>query len=78
MDAWESHLRSLATLRPDNPITETGILSEVGNKGFTSRFGHHRADVKHQWLDPVIVAAPWVLAGGAAVVVLRALAKSRK
>jgi hypothetical protein len=27
VDAWESHLRSFSTLRPDNPITETGVLS---------------------------------------------------
>ena len=28
-DAAESHLRSLATLHPDNPVTETGVLSEL-------------------------------------------------
>ncbi|MGM0931187.1 MAG: hypothetical protein ACQEXN_15985 [Actinomycetota bacterium] len=78
VDAWESHLGSLGTPHPDNPVTETGVLSEFGHKGISSRFGHHRADVKHQWLDPIIVAAPWVLAGGAAAVVLRAVAKTRK
>ena len=29
VDAGEHHLRSLLTLRPDNPITETGIKTEL-------------------------------------------------
>ena len=33
VDAWESHLRSFATLRPDNPVTETGVLSEFSRHG---------------------------------------------
>lgn len=32
-DAWESHLRSFTTLRPDNPVTETGVLSESSFHG---------------------------------------------
>src|SRR3954447_18756424 len=62
VDAWEHHLRSFATLRPDNPVTETGVLSEFSRHGLGSRFGKKRADVNHQWLDPVIVGAPWALA----------------
>jgi hypothetical protein len=61
VDAVESHLRSLATLRPDNPITQTGLRAELTGHGLSSRFGKNRADVKHQWLDPVLVAGPWVL-----------------
>ncbi|EMY35127.1 hypothetical protein D477_006076 [Arthrobacter crystallopoietes BAB-32] len=78
VDAVESHLRSFATLRPDNPITETGVLSEFSNKGLSSRTGSKRADVNHQWLDPVIVAGPWLLAGGAAVAILRTLTNRRR
>src|ERR687885_2194800 len=63
VDAVESHLRSFATLHPDNPVTETGVLSEFSRHGFSSRFGRGRADVKHQALDPLIVAGPWLLAG---------------
>jgi hypothetical protein len=66
VDALESNLRSLATLRPDNPITETGILSEVRRHGISSRFGRRRADLNHQWMDPLIVGAPWALGGLAA------------
>ena len=74
VDAWEHHLRSLATLRPDNPITETGIRSEFTRGGISSRLGRRRADVNHQWMDPLVVGGPWVLAGlGAAAVVVRAL-----
>jgi hypothetical protein len=67
VDAWESHLRSFATLHPDNPITETGVLSEVKRHGWSSRMDTKRADRVHQALDPVVVAGPWVLAGWVAV-----------
>jgi hypothetical protein len=63
VDAIESHVRSFATLRPDNPLTQTGVLSEFSRRGFSSRVGRGRADVKHHALDPVIVAGPWIVAG---------------
>ena len=63
VDALESHLRSFATLRPDNPITQTGVLSEFSHHGVASRAGKKRADLVHQPLDVIIVAAPWVLGG---------------
>jgi len=76
VDAWEHHVRSLGTLRPDNPITQTGVLSEFSHHGVASRLGQKRADVKHQWLDPIIVGAPWVGAAGAAVSQARKLARA--
>jgi hypothetical protein len=82
VDATESHLRSFATLRPDNPLTETGVRSELTHKGLSSRLGQKRADLKHQPLDPIIVAAPWVLAGWGAYAgtrgVLRAVGIGRR
>jgi hypothetical protein len=63
VDAVESHLRSLGSLRPDNPITQTGVKSEFSHHGVSSRFGQKRADLVHQPLDPVIVAGPWIAAG---------------
>jgi hypothetical protein len=63
VDAWGSHLRSFGTLRPDNPVTETGVLSELTASG-TTRSG--RSDRRHQLLDPVVVAGPWVAGAGAA------------
>src|SRR5919112_586363 len=37
VDAAESHLRSLTTLHPDNPITETGVMTEFHRHGIDSR-----------------------------------------
>jgi hypothetical protein len=68
IDALESALRSFVTLRPDNPITQTGVLGEMKHHGVSSRLGHNRADVKHHWMDPFIVGAPW--AGGVVVTYL--------
>jgi hypothetical protein len=78
VDAWESHARSFLTLQPDNPITETGILSEFSRHGLSSRFRTARADRAHQPLDPIIVGAPWVVLGGAAYVAARRIADRRR
>jgi hypothetical protein len=79
VDAWESHLRSFATLHPDNPITETGVLSEFSRHGLASRVGRKRADLSHQPLDPFIVAGPWLAAvGGLGLTAARALGRRRK
>jgi hypothetical protein len=75
VDAVESHLRSFASLRPDNPITETGVLSELSRHGYSSRVGRNRADLKHQWIDPILVAGPWIAAGGLAFAAVRAIAR---
>jgi hypothetical protein len=61
IDAWGSHLRSFASGRPDVPAS--GLRSESTRGGLRSRRG--RSDARHQLLDPVVVAGPWV--AGAAV-----------
>ena len=66
VDALEHHTKSLLTLRPDNPITQTGIRSEFTRRGLSSRFGRQRADVVHHALDPLIVAGPWLAVVGVA------------
>jgi hypothetical protein len=78
VDAIESHVRSFATLRPDNPVTQTGVLSEFSRRGYSSRVGRGRADVKHQALDPLIVAGPWILAGVVAYRGVRGAARLRR
>jgi hypothetical protein len=78
VDAAESHLRSLVTLRPDNPITETGVMAEFHRHGIDSRIGKHRADVVHQTMDSVIVAGPWLLAGCVVFVAVRSPRAGRK
>jgi len=74
VDAWEEHLRSFASTRPDNPITQTGVRAEFTHSGLSSRKG--RVDVRHHLLDPVIVAGPWVAAAGGAVLGVRKLARA--
>jgi hypothetical protein len=73
VDAFGKHVRSLFSLRPDNPITETGVLSEFSRHGLSSRFGQKRADRVHQTLDPLVVAGPWLAAGGVAWFLIRRL-----
>jgi hypothetical protein len=76
-DVVENTLRSFASVHPDNPIAETGVLSEFGHHGLRSRIGRGRADVRHQALDPLIVAAPWVIAGGLAYLFAKRLVGRR-
>lgn len=78
VDALESALASFATLRPDNPLTQSGVLSEFSHSGIASRVGHKRADLVHQPLDAVIVAAPWVVGGRVAYKAISAVAKRRR
>ena len=75
VDAVESHLLSFLSGRPDNPFTETGLRGELSGHGLRSRIGRERVDGKHMWLDPIIVAGPWVLGIAAVVVVARAVSK---
>jgi hypothetical protein len=77
VDATEHHVKSLATLHPDNPVTETGVLSEFRRGGLSSRLGQKRADTNHQWIDPIIVAAPWALAAVGLATAYRTLRKER-
>jgi hypothetical protein len=76
VDAWENHLKSFATLRPDNPITQTGVRSEFTHHGLTSRLGRKRTDLVHQPLDPIIIAGPWVAAAGTAYAGARKLVRT--
>jgi len=72
VEAWGAHLRSFASLHPDNPVTQTGVLSELSASG-TSRSG--RSDRRHHLLDPVIVGGPWLAAAGGALIVVRRLVR---
>jgi hypothetical protein len=63
VDVLESRVGSLLRGHPDNPITEAGLQSEWKRHGLRSRMGQHRADLKHQPLDLLIAAAPWVAVG---------------
>ena len=75
IDSVESQITSLIKLRPDNPITETGLRAEFTRRGLSSRVGKNRADGSHQWIAGVIVAAPYVLGVVALVGGIRRLAR---
>ncbi len=78
VEVVESVLRSFLTGRPDNPLTGTGVRTEFSHHGRASRVRRGRADVAHHPLDPIVVAAPWALAGGLAYVALRRIARRRR
>jgi hypothetical protein len=73
VDVVEAMAEAARAGRPDNPLTETGVLAEVHHHGLASRRNQHRTDVKHQWIDPVIVAGPWVAAAAVPVLAVRRL-----
>ena len=60
VDVLESRVEAVLSGRPDNPITETGVLREFKDQAYRTRFGQHRADLKHQPLDLLLWAAPYV------------------
>jgi hypothetical protein len=63
VDVVESMVESTLQGKPDNPITESGVKAEFTRHGLDSRLGKNRVDLKHQWMDPLLVAGPWLLAG---------------
>jgi hypothetical protein len=65
----ESRVQGLLSGRPDNPITEAGLPSEMKYHGIRSRLGQRRADLKHQPLDLII-------AGSGALIAVYALTRA--
>ena len=78
VDAAGARLRSLVSRRPDNPVTETGVLAEFRRGGLRSRLGRGRVDGRHAWLDPLIVSGPATLIGVVAWRVTRRLRRGRR
>ncbi len=75
VDATGAHVRSLGSRHPDNPLTETGVVAERRWSPLDGRRG--RVDARHQWLDPLIVAGPWILGAAGVVAVSRRLLRRR-
>jgi hypothetical protein len=63
VDVLENRIGALLQGRPDNPFTETGVLREFKGNAYRTRFGQHRADLKHLPLDIVMWAAPYAAIG---------------
>lgn len=74
LDVIENRMTALISGKPDRMISELGLRAEVGRKGRHSRLGRGRTDVKHMWMDPVIVAGPWLML---AAVVIRLVRRRR-
>jgi hypothetical protein len=77
VDVMESRVTALLRGRPDNVITETGVLSEFKNGAYRTRFGQHRTDLKHLPIDIVMWAAPYALLGYGAYLLTRNLSGPR-
>jgi hypothetical protein len=77
VDVLESRIGALFSGRPDNVITETGVLSEFKNRGYRTRFGQHRVDLKHQPIDLVMWAAPYAAIAGAVYMLMKTPAAQR-
>ncbi|MBQ1046284.1 MULTISPECIES: hypothetical protein [unclassified Micromonospora] len=75
VDTAESRLGSLLRGHPDNLVAETGVRAEITGHGLASRLRGNRVDRVHHPLDPIVVAAPWLLAGGVAYLLVRRVAR---
>lgn len=77
VDSKVHAVRSFLTLRPDNPITETGVISEFRRHGMASRSGKGRVDVGHHLLDPLVAGLPWIASSWVGYRVVRQLRRRR-
>ena len=77
VDVLEGRISALLQGRPDNPVTETGVLREFKGNAYRTRFGQHRADLKHLPLDAVLWAAPYVAIGWGLYAAARQLSSRR-
>ncbi len=77
VDSLGSSVTSVLRGKPDNPVTETGVLAELHASPLRSRFGRGRADTKHQWMDPIVVATPWAARGVVVALAVRGLRRRR-
>ena len=75
VDVIENRVSAALRLKPDNPISEMGLRAEITRGGWRSRVGRGRTDVKHMWLDTLVVNAPWLLVAG---VLTRVVLKRRR
>lgn len=78
VDSATAHLVSFFSGRPDNPITQSGVMGEIGRRPVASRRARGRVDLAHTWIDPIIVVGPWILAIAVTARIGRRLLRSRR
>lgn len=69
IDVIESRLKAFVTGKPDVLIKEAGLTVELKRGVFRSRFGQHRADVKHLPVDIMLFGTTRLLSLAAVVAV---------
>jgi len=77
IDLLENRVAALLRGRPDNLIIESGMLREFRHRAYRTRFGQHRADWKHQPLDVLLWAAPYVAIAGGVYLATRSTGRRR-
>ncbi len=77
VDVIERAIIGLLRGRPDNPIAELGLKSEITRHGIRSRVGQHRADLKHLPIDVLMFAGKGALMVMAGMAVARAIPRLR-
>jgi hypothetical protein len=75
VDVLESRIEALRQGRPDNPVTETGVLRELKGGAYRTRFGQHRADLTHQPIDLLLWATPYIAIGSAVYMLAKAVGR---
>jgi hypothetical protein len=70
-----ARVRGVLSGRPDDLIGETGIAAEWRARGLSSRRG--RVDTRHTWVDPLLVAGPYLVGGAVALILGRRLLRRR-
>lgn len=78
VDAITAHVASLLSGRPDQPITQSGILGERGRRPLSSRTTPGRVDMKHAWIDPILVVGPWLVSAVVVFAAGRAVRSKRR
>lgn len=72
VDALGAQVQGVLKGKPDDPISENGMRTEL-----TGRRGDRRADSSHTWIDPLLIAAPYVVVGWLGLRAVRGVLGSR-
>jgi hypothetical protein len=77
VDAFGAHVGTILAGRPGGPIAETGVRTELTDAAAEARHDRTRADRSHRWIDPILVAGPWIVSGWLGLRVLRSVLRRR-